>query len=320
MPRFLFINTRPASCSIYKSGQQLYQALLGGVNWQLDYAEISDLDLPSLHAGRVVRNGELQPDYDLYLFNYHDITMRGLEGVRSEEFHKLPGQVYTMVLEMEPNNPLSRVFSDDFDGYLVMDPTMNFDHDRFHAFPRPIATAAVPAYVDTDVPVFGSFGFATQDKYFERVVEAVAREYAEARVRINIPRATYADGADVAFNDIVQRCQQAARPGIKLEITREFFTDDELIAWCAANTVNCFMYDRRMPGLAAVTDQAIASGRPVMVSSNETFRHIHVYQQPYPLMSLREIAESGQAAVKLMQQHWSWDACQQRLTEILFEE
>jgi hypothetical protein len=320
MPKFLFINTRAANCSIYKSGQQLYQALRGSDNWALDYVEINELDLPALHAGKLVCQGLDMPDYDLYLFNYHDITMRGIEGVRSEEFHKLPGQVYTMVLEVEPNNPLSRVFSDDFDGYLVLDPTLNYDHPRFHAFPRPIAPALVADYVEPEIPVIGSFGFATQDKYFDRVVAAVAREFAEARVRINIPRATYADANDQAFDEIQRQCQAAARPGIEVEFTREFFTDQQLIEWCAANTLNCFMYDRRMPGLAAVTDQAIASGRPLLVSSNETFRHIHVYQQPYPLMTLREALETGAAAVQNMQQDWSWESCQRRLTEILFEE
>lgn len=320
MPKFLFINTRPAQCSIYKSGVQLYEALRGAKNWTLDYVEIQELDLQALHAGKLICHGVDMPDYDLYLFNYHDITMRGIEGVRSEEFHRLPGQVYTMVLEVEPNNPLSRIFSDDFDGYLVLDPTLQFDHSRFHAFPRPIACVPVPEFVEPEVPVIGTFGFATQDKYFDRVVRAVSQEWPEAVVRINIPRATYADPDDVMFTEIERQCRSAAHAGIKLEITREFFSDSELIAWCARNSLNCFMYDRRMPGLAAVTDQAIASGRPLAVSSNETFRHIHAYQSPYPLITLREALESGQAAVQEMLRDWGPQACQDRLTEILFEE
>jgi hypothetical protein len=319
-PRFLFLNTRAAQCSIYKSGVQIYEALRGSEHWELDYVEIPNFDVAALYQGRVVIDDVEQEPYDAYIFNYHDITMRGTENILSEHFHRLDGVKYSIILEMEPGNPYSRLFSDDFDGYLVMDPTYVSNHDRFHAFPRPIPPAQVDPYIDTDVPVIGTFGFATQDKYFDRIVEAAAKELKEARIKINIPKATYADPQDTMYDMIRQRCLAHVRAGIDVEFTREFFTDAELIRWCGRNTLNMFMYDRHMPGLAAVTDQAIASGRPLLVSGNETFRHIHSYCPAYPDHSIAVAIDKHADAVKRMQEDWSWTSCQRRLKEILFED
>jgi hypothetical protein len=319
-PRFLFLNTRAANCSIYKSGVQIHQALVGSDAWTLDYVEIPNFDVAALYQGRIVIDGEEREPYDVYIFNYHDITMRGTENILSEHFTRLGGVKYSIILEMEPGNPYSRLFSDDFDGYLVMDPTYVSNHDRFHSFPRPIAPALVDEYIDADVPVIGSFGFATQDKYFDRIVEAAARELNQARIKINIPRATYADPQDTMYDMIRQQCLAKTRPGIEVEFTRDFFTDEELIRWCSRNTLNMFLYDRHMPGLAAVTDQAIASGRPLLVSRNSTFRHIHSYCRAYPDRSIVGAIAQHSEAVKKMQEDWSWVACQQRLTEILFED
>jgi hypothetical protein len=319
-PRFLFLNTRAANCSIYKSGVQVYNALENSEYWDIDYVEIPNFDVTALYQGRIVIDGVAKEPYDVYIFNYHDITMRGTENIRSENFNRLDGIKYSIILEMEPNNPYSRLFSDDFDGYLVMDPTYVSNHPRFHAFPRPIPPAKVDVYQHQEIPVIGSFGFATQDKYFDRIVEAAAKELNQARIKINIPRATYADPQDTMYEMIRQQCLSKARPGIEVEFTREFFTDDELIRWCSRNTVNVFLYDRHMPGLAAVTDQAIASGRPVLVSRNETFRHIHKYCRAYPDRSIVGAIEKHGEAVQQMQQDWSWTSCQNRLKEILFED
>jgi hypothetical protein len=319
-PRFLFLNTREANCSIYKSGLQIYSALADAEHWDMDYVEIPDFDVAALYQGRIVVNDQEMEPYDVYIFNYHDITMRGTENIRSENFARLAGIKYSIILEMEPNNPYSRLFSDDFDGYLVMDPTFVSNNARFHAFPRPIPTAVVDEYQHQDVPVIGSFGFATQDKYFDRIVEAAAKELNEAKIKINIPKASYADPQDTMYEMIRQSCLSKARPGIEVEFTREFFTDEELIRWCSRNTLNMFMYDRHMPGLAAVTDQAIASGRPLLVSRNETFRHIHSYCRAYPDRSITGAIEKHADAVRRMQEDWSWTSCQERLKEILFED
>jgi len=78
-----------------------------------------------------------------------------------------------------------------------------------------------------------------------------------------------------------------------------------LINWCAQNTLNVFLYNRRIGnGLSATTDQAIASGRPLSVSTNPTFRHIHTYIKPYPYLSLKGSIETTAPLVRKIQEDW----------------
>ena len=86
----------------------------------------------------------------------------------------------------------------------------------------------------------------------------------------------------------------------------DYFSKDELIKWCAQNSLNVFLYNRRVGnGLSATTDQAIASGRPLSVSTNPTFRHIHSYIKPYPYLSLKAAIETTMPVVRKMQEEWS---------------
>jgi len=317
--RFLYINTRAASCSIYKSGQMIYNAIKYNENWNIEYVEINQLDLGQLHNGAIVVDGQPRPDYDVYIFNYHHATMRAFESVDSTQFKNLPGIKVNIILEMSPNNPVVNLTGDDFDYYLVMDPTMDYHNKKFQAFPRPLPQIELKPYVEKTIPVIGSFGYATIDKGFHLIVEAASKEFDQAVVHINIPQASYADGNQALSNQIEAQCRAAAKPGIEVKITHDFMSDADLIHWCSQNTINAFFYTRQMPGLAAATDQAIASQRPLAILANDTFRHIMAYQPIYPQCSLQQLIDAGDTYVKQMATDWSPAGCQKRLIEILFE-
>ena len=294
-PRGIFVNAQKANCSIYESGVMVYQCLKLSDKYSLDYMEI---DPHNLKLNK----------YDFYFFNYHHATTNFID---TKTIRQLPGLTLATILETLPNNPFPLCPPGDFDIYCAIDPTMNVPDRRVYAFPRPLEVAEhITPYKETEIPVIGSFGFATPGKGFELVVDAVNREFDEAIVRINIPCSTYAD--DVTFKLFKQKysdylsglCKKVAKPGIKVIITNDFMNKNELIEWCGKNTLNCFFYDRNQPGLAATTDQAITSERPLLVSANETFRHIHKYIKPYPYQSLKEAIKFSRAAVLKMKEDW----------------
>jgi hypothetical protein len=294
-PRGIFINTQKANCSIYESGVMVYQCLKLSERYSLDYMEIDPKGL------------SLRP-YDFYFFNYHHATM---SFVNTKALRQLPGVLMTMVLETLPNNPFPLCPAGDFDIYCALDPTMNIPDKRVYAFPRPLEVVEhITPYQDRDIPVIGSFGFPTVGKGFELVVDAVNKEFDRAIVRINMPSATYADNHcwklfkqkySVYLEDL---CRKVAKPGIQVFVTEKFMDKHQLIEWCAQNTLNCFFYDRNQPGLSATTDQAIASERPLLVSANETFRHIHPYIEPYPYTSLKDAISGSTAGVLKMKEDW----------------
>ena len=106
-----------------------------------------------------------------------------------------------------------------------------------------------------------------------------------AVVRINIPQGKDVEPAwkrRFKLYLLKRSIEKVKNPGTEVRITEDYMTKPELITWCSQNTLNCFLYDRDLPGLAATTDQCIVSGRPLAVSDNETFRHILQYIKPYP--------------------------------------
>lgn len=287
----LFINTEKAVCSIHESGLMVYNCIKNSTVFTLEYFEISkdNLSIPA--------------SYDFYLFNYHFSTTGWLD---TKSIKKLPGLKGTIVLEILPNDPFVYCSPFDFDFYCVLDPSMTLRHKKVFIFPRPLdAYQGELSNKTNETPVIGSFGFATKGKGFEHVVAAVNKEFDKAIVRINIPHGTYTDLSHNYAKELAKKCKALAKPGIDVKVTHDFMSKVELIKWCRENTLNCFLYDRDMPGLAATTDQAITSERPLSVSDNPTFRHITKYLKPYPKQSLRESIQSSADIVRKMKMDWS---------------
>jgi len=231
----LFINNVKAQCSIYESGKMVYDCLVPSARYSLDYTEITRTSL------------EIPSNYDFYFFNHHFERWYWLDTKKIKSI--VPGIKFTLVLEVSPNDPFVYCSPDDFDGYIVVDPTLNIRKKHVYAFPRPLE-AAHPAEANTDneIPVIGSFGFGTPGKGFEHVVDAVNREFDRAIVRLNIPRASYWDQDGRIGAQMARMCRERAKEGVDVVVSHDFMSKEELIEWCRANTLNCFLYDRNLPG------------------------------------------------------------------------
>jgi hypothetical protein len=208
---------------------------------------------------------------------------------------------------------------DAFDVYCVLDPTI-LSEKRVYPFSRPLEQVKTPPYIGVGTPIIGTFGFLTQGKGYAKVVEAAANEFNQAIVRINVPHGQYVDPfwkRQKKLDALIRDCNAVKHDGITVQITEEYMTKQGLIDWCSQNTINCFLYDRNLPGLCATCDQAIISGRPLAVSDNETFRHIHQYLKPYPQWSLKDSIKLSQLPVKQMQQDWSPSNFKKRFETVL---
>ncbi|MGQ0739158.1 MAG: hypothetical protein ACT4OJ_08885 [Bacteroidota bacterium] len=255
--------------------------------------------------------------YDFYLFNYHFSTTGWLD---TKSIKKLPGLKGTLVLEILPNDPFVYCSPFHFDFYCVLDPSMTLKHKKVFSFPRPLDKyTGLLSTKENEIPIIGSFGFATKGKGFEHVVQAVNKEFDKAVVRINIPHGSYTDPSHQYAQQLADQCMAIAKNGIEVIITHNFMSKNDLIYWCSQNTLNCFLYDRKMPGLAATTDQAISSERPLAVSDNSTFRHVTKYLQPYPKMKLKESILSSAPVVKQIKEEWSQNSFRLRFEKMIAE-
>ena len=300
----LFLNTEKAICSIYESGKMCFDCLVKSEIYSLDYVELSAI------------NREIDLTYDFYIFNYHFVQMRWLD---TQLVKDLPGFKATIVLEVSQNSPFDCVSKDDFDAYLVLDPTCRHFLNNVYAFPRPleVSTYTSNEYEEGEAPIIGTFGLSFLDKGFEEVVQAVNQEFDVATVRINVPNSPNISNKSVNdFKSLLARLN--LKKEIKIVLSDHYFDKEDLIKWCAQNTLNVFLYNRRIGnGLSTTTDQAIASGRPLSISTNPTFRHIHTYIEPYPYLSLKDAITSTAPIVKKIQEDWSPAKFVSRFEEVL---
>jgi len=284
MLRGIYYNQKPAICSIYESGLMCYNALKLSDKYSLEYC-----DEPQLQ----------ESDYDFTVFNFHHITNNWMLPF----VHQCKGPTFTIVTEVgHDSNPMPYT-SQSFNYYMILDPTI-IDTETIFGFPRPLELATVRKKENNNI-VIGSFGLPTPGKNWEEIVTRTQDEFNEALIRFNIPHASYVPMTQREIDRIIYSCNRLiVKPNINLQITNDYMSKEELIDWCSQNTINVFLYNRNQTGMSATTDQAIASGRPILVSKNDAFRHVLQYLHPYP-STIKEAIETTLPAVRQMQKDWS---------------
>jgi hypothetical protein len=158
---------------------------------------------------------------------------------------------------------------------------MNLDPHAPYGIPRPLienlepksTNSFITSYTDSKIPIIGSFGFGFRFKGFGRIVEEVNKEFDEAVIKFIIPIPTYAVNEIQAVRD--QCFGVTLKPGIKLEISHEFYDSSEIIQFLRSNTINCFFYPP-LPtrSISSVIDYAISARAPVCITNSAMFRHI----------------------------------------------
>jgi FkbM family methyltransferase len=300
----IFYNSKKSNCSIHCTGLMIYNILKDTSLYDLEYSEET----------------EIYNQYDFIIYNQHLHVNNWITEELSKEYNK---PIFCIVTEIGHRGDIMPFTPRYFTKYIVIDPTIT-EEQNIYSFPRPIINQInSKELLNKTVPVIGSFGFATYGKLWTYLITFVNNEFEKAIIKINIPYATYVDDniTTQTINDIIEY-SNILKPGILLEITSDYMDDIELIKWCSKNTINCFFYSRTdtlYTGLAAVTDQAIASGRPLIVTDDPTFRHIHRYIKSYPEITIKDAINETKEGIKKMREDWSPENFRKKFYSILFD-
>ena len=309
MRRGLFIGQKKAQCSIYESGLMVFDTLTkDNSEYTLDYIE-TDASLKNV----------IDVNYDFYIINWHLVTLPITEATLS----RLKGKKICIVLEVSTDNYIPYT-PDIFDAYMVIDPTKE-KKKNFYPFPRPVIHSPLKPLLYPDRFVVGSFGLIhpgfRRQKVFEDVIINTAKASGgKGLVRFNFPFATFVTPGDAEFTSYFNELKNVAnRVKIELRITRDYMTRDNLVGWLSEHTMNSFPYYRDIPGLSAVTDQAISSERALAVTDCSTFRHIHKYIPYYPNQNYTELSKSTLEGVLRMKEEWSEKNFRESFNAMLLE-
>lgn len=299
----LFISHRRKQCGVHEFGKNIADVLKRSARYNFIYEECESLD--ELHEA--IRKHA--PSAIIY--NYYPSTLPWLaQKIIHNRYRALNRDI--SVPQIGIMHEVTQQRADDandllFDYHIAPDPSLLLKNPAVFKTGR-----LIPRYNNTlpmpQTPVIGSFGFATPNKGFEKIVEAVQNEFDEAVIRFNIPAADFGDPQGNNAKVVVEQCRQMiTKPGISLHATHDFMSQRDILDFLAGNTLNIFLYqDKGGRGLSSTVDYALAVDRPLAVSDSTMFRHVHQVQPSiiYGRSSLKDIIAHGTAPLKRLQQDW----------------
>ena len=154
----------------------------------------------------------------------------------------------------------------------------------------------------SDVPIFGSFGFGSANNGFNKVIYLINSQYDSAIIKILVQPKDEDD-----YNKIVQVCNAIRKkPGIKLMMINESFTDAEILKFLSSNTCNVFLYDRlEKRQISSCLDYAISANKPFGISDSFWFRHIYNDNISVYKTQINKVIENSTVALKLLKKEFS---------------
>jgi len=204
-------------------------------------------------------------------------------------------------------------------GFVMADMSEKEDSKVF-GLPRAIFETNLSCNYNEIVSI-GSFGFGFPNKGFDRLCLRVQEEFDHANINIHMTAAFFGDANGELREQVAARCASFIyKPGIKLQIGRDFIDDNGVLKFLSENDINIFMYDD-MPGrgLSSVIDYAVSVDRPFAVNSSSMFRHVLEKTPSVNVdnFSISEIINNGPNISKFYQQEWSNNSLRDKMFYIL---
>jgi hypothetical protein len=282
--RILFITNTPETCGVNAFGKSLYSRLSLINNFITIYAPCNTWD----DAKKMII--DFQPN--IVLYNFHSYTLPWVTENNLNEFLHIKHVAIVHEASMiTPPQIIKRLLPDNL--------------------PR-IISDCQNEYVESTIPIIGSFGFASWHKGFHNLILKIQEQFDDAIFRLHMPPSFYCDPAADMSKQIAVECQnRIKKPGISLQVDYTFLSEQELIRWLNKNTLNAFHYEPLPydPGISSVLDYAISARRPIGITKSPMFRHINnisssIYLEDTPM---KEIIQNGLAPILPFFTKWSKD-------------
>jgi len=314
----LFVSHTPKQCGVYEFGKNLFEAIQKSEKY--NFVKIEGESKKELDKAI----SKFNPSAIFY--NYHPAVMpwvctKQTKGLYKNNVSEIEVMQIAMIHEItqkvadNASNRRDKYLQGDpsfqwnslFDFYVAADPTLLLKNDIVFKTGR-----LIPSYInkfeEPVIPTFGSFGFGTLNKGFEKIIDKVQDEFDEAVIKINIPFAEFGDTDGNNAKKIAENCRaKINKQGIKLEISHEFLDDAKLLDFLAQNSMNVFLYeDKQDRGISSTLDFALAVNRPIAVSDSIMFRHV---QSANPSIcvedsSLKTILKNGVGPLRKFKEEW----------------
>lgn len=301
--KILIISHKEERCGVHQYGQNIAEALKKSEKYSFSYAECSIAD----EFFSIVNN--IMPVAIIY--NYFPSTLPWLNKKIIRKI-KVP---HIDIIHEVTQQVADSAYDSFFQYHIAPDPTLLLKNPIVFKTGR-----LIPKYKNTyelpEIPTIGSFGFGTAGKGFERLISTVQKEFDEAIIRLHIPFAAFGDSDGREAYAIAHRCKDLiVKPGIKLLLSHNFLSQEQLLDFLAQNSINAFFYEENIGrGISSVIDYALAVQRPIAITKSNMFRHI---LSTYPSIciedsDLKQIMHNGFEPILQYYKEWNepnliWD-------------
>jgi hypothetical protein len=269
--KVLFLNHKVENCGVYQYGKRLNEILQKDSQINYIYKEI---DSYKEYCNILQDNAGIMA----IIYNYHDSTMTWLNASNIQRVvknigipHESSQHLFDIVCNIDPNAPerannfsLPRPIYENVED-IVNANTTNDEVDSF-----------INKYTDTNIPIFGSFGFGFNNKGFDKIVRIINKQYDNAIIKFVIPIAHF-DPDPNRIHRMRDICIKTnSKPGIIVMISHVFFSTADILKFLKSNTMNIFLYDTMYGrGISSTIDYAISVKKPLGISDSYMFRNIY---------------------------------------------
>jgi hypothetical protein len=258
MYKIAIITHKETNCGVHNFAKTTYDILSKSTKYQFEFVTVNDIqDLAVWYT---------TTDADAIVWNYHHDTLKWVTKSLSEEI-TLP---QFMITGHDVCTYYPTVLA-----HFVCDPT--FSSELFTTMPRPVPYDLNIVYTPPGpILKIGSFGFGQYSKNFPGVVRMVNDQFIEpVVVNLHIPYGNFVDASGALAHEIADQCRAIANINVKLNITHDFKTNEEVIQFLNGNDINIFNYDDQPGrGVSSCIDFALAARKPFAISDSSMYRHV----------------------------------------------
>jgi hypothetical protein len=212
----------------------------------------------------------------IIIYNYSPVST---EWMNTCEFSVMFPHIIHVVINYDMTQKLvDQTTSTNKFNYIITDDDTLQPNDHVFVVARsiPLPTKSYSNNNNNNLPIIGFQGFSARHKGIHRIAKQVIEEFDKAIIRLHIPFSLYGDPHGIRTQECVDEIKRILRNSkIQLEVSHDFKTDEEIVAWLGENDVNCYFYDYLDGcGIASSPDYAIASRKPIAITRSHQFRHM----------------------------------------------
>jgi hypothetical protein len=276
--KVLLINHKVKQCGVYQYGKRLFDILVKSNNLKYIYVEIESLK----EYKDIIIKKYCKEDVKCIIYNYHIATLQWLSIKTIQKEITNIGILH----DNKENDIFDIVFNinisdaDDIDKKIFTIPRPIFENVEEIISTSKISVENknfIHSYTNTNIPIFGSFGFGFETKGFEKIVSLINEQYDNAVIKFVIPASSFDPNKDTQFL-MRNKCLKLnkKKSSITLLISHNFFSTGEILSFLRSNTMNIFLYDYlEGRGPSSTIDYAVSVKKPIGISDSYMFRHIY---------------------------------------------